>query len=420
MSGEKITPTVDDYGWTMFVSVMDMKLSPADEEFRKMVRDFLATELSEEFRDAGRKRTSLWQDIRYGMDWQRILHAKGWAAPDWPVEYGGTGWSMVERYVFAQECARADAPALIPMSLKMCGPMLIGYGSAAQKAFYLPRILSGEDIWCQGYSEPGAGSDLASLKTAAVADGDDYIVNGSKIWTSYAQHADMMFALVRTSSEGKPQSGISFLLIDMKTPGIAVEPIINIAGVHEFNQVFFDDVRVPQANRVGDENDGWSVAKYLLEFERFSMGSVEIRRTLDQIEALAELTPVDGEALMNEPSFRQKLARLRVEIVALEASEQRVLASFSAGKRPGPVSSLLNVQHSETQQRADMLGVEAAAYYANPYQPRALEPGHNEPPVGPTQAITLVPMYLSNRMKTIAGGSSEIQRNIVAKAMLGL
>jgi len=399
---------------------MDMTLSPADEAFRATVCEFLDTALTDELREAGRKRTSLWQDIDSAMAWQRILHAKGWAAPDWPKEYGGTDWTLVQRYIFARECVRAEAPALVPMSLKMCGPMLIGYGTAAQKAHYLPRILNGEDIWCQGYSEPGSGSDLASLSTIAVSDGDDYIVNGSKIWTSYAQHANMMFALVRTSTEGKKQEGISFLLIDMSTSGITVEPIINLEGVHELNQVFFDDVRVPKANRVGEENDGWSVAKYLLQFERFSMGSVELRRVLEKIEALARLTRADGAVLAEEPDFMRRLAALQVDAIALEVSEQRVLSSLSAGKPPGAVSSLLNPQHAETLQRADELGVEAAAYYAWPQQPEALELGVNRPPVGPELAVTLMPSYLSNRMRTIAGGSSEIQRNIVAKAILGL
>ena len=218
---------------------MEAVLSAADEAFRQEIRDFLAEALTDDLREAGRKRTSLWQEINSAMNWQKILHTRGWVAPDWPIEYGGTNWTLSQRYIFAQECARAEAPALVPMSLRMCGPMLIGYGTEEQKAHWLPRILSGEDIWCQGYSEPGSGSDLASLSTSAVSDGDDYIINGSKIWTSYAQFANMMFALVRTSNEGKVQQGISFLLIDMHAPGVTVEPIINLEGVHEFNQVFF-------------------------------------------------------------------------------------------------------------------------------------------------------------------------------------
>jgi len=399
---------------------MDMTLSPADEEFRQMVRAWLDQAMTPELRDGARKRTSLWQDIETSMAWQKILHAKGWAAPDWPAEHGGTGWSIIQRYIFAQECVRAETPGLIPMSLKMCGPMLIGHGTEAQKAYYLPRILSGEDIWCQGYSEPGSGSDLASLRTMAVGDGDDYIVNGTKIWTSYAQHANMMFALVRTSSEGKQQEGISFLLIDMATPGVTVKPIINLAGVHELNQVFFDDVRVPKANRVGPENGGWTVAKYLLEFERFGMGSIEINRTLEKVEALARITPAEDGTLDSDPAFAAKLSQLRTANLSLEMTEKRVMASLSSGRPPGAASSFVNVLSAEVTQRADELGVEACGYFAAPWQPEALELGANRPPVGPESAVPLLPTCLSNRMRTIAGGSSEIQRNIVAKAILGL
>jgi len=390
-----------------------------DERFRQDVRQFLEERLTPELREAGRKRTSLWQEINSAMTWQRILHEKGWVAPDWPEEYGGTDWSLSQHYIFAQECAHADAPLLIPMSLKMCGPMLIGYGTEEQKAYYLPRILSGEDIWCQGYSEPSSGSDLATLKTSAISAGDDYIVNGSKIWTSYAHLANKMFALVRTSTQGKVQQGISFLLIDMDTPGITVEPIINLEGVHEFNQVFFNDVRVPKINRVGKENDGWSVAKYLLEFERFGMSSVELRRILDRTERLAVLIPANGTALAHDAQYRTKINRLKVECEAIEGSEQRVLANLNAGERPGSVSSLLNAKSAETLQRADTLAIEVAAYYGMPYQPEALAVGGLSP-VGPEMTIPLMPSYLSNRMRTIAGGSSEIQRNIVAKAILRL
>ena len=399
---------------------MEIKLSSRDQEFRFEVQTFLEDNLTPELREGADKRTSLWQDVETSMAWQRILHKKGWAAPEWPVEYGGTSWSLVQRYVFAQESARSGAPALLPMSLRMCGPMLIGYGTAEQKAYYLPRILSGEDFWCQGYSEPGAGSDLASLSTFAASDGEDYVVNGTKIWTSCAQHADMMFALVRTRKGGKKQEGITFLMIAMTLPGITVRPIINIAGVHELNQVFFEEVRVPKANRVGKENDGWTVAKYLLEFERFAMASVEIRRTLDRVETLAGVTPIAGGVLNGDPNFRSKLAKLKIETSVLEASERRVLAKLSAGDSPGTVSSLVRVQGAELLQRADMLGVEALGYYSAPFQPEVLEIGVNQPPVGPREGVTFVPMYLSNRMKTIAGGSSEVQRNIVAKAILGL
>lgn len=399
---------------------MQLSLSTEDQLFQSQVRAFLQEALTPELREAGRKRTSLWQEINSSMQWQRALHAKGWVAPEWPVEYGGTNWSLSQRYIFARECALAEAPALVPMSLRMCGPMLIGHGTDAQKAHYLPRILSGEDIWCQGYSEPGSGSDLASLKTSALSDGDDYVVNGSKIWTSYAQHANMMFALVRTSNEGKVQQGISFLLIEMDSPGVRVEPIINLEGTHEFNQVFFDDVRVPKSNRVGAENNGWSVAKYLLEFERFTMSSAELRRVFDKITALARITCADGTTLDRDVHFQDKLHKLEIECLALEGAEQRVLSSLSTGNSPGPVSSVTNTLAAELLQRADELGIEVAAYYGLPYQPEALMVGTLDAPIGPQEAITLMPSYLSNRMKTIAGGSSEIQRNIIAKNILGL
>ncbi|MBT5684355.1 MAG: acyl-CoA dehydrogenase [Gammaproteobacteria bacterium] len=398
---------------------MDSQFSTADEAFRGEVRSFLNENLSEELREAGRKKTSIWQENNSAMAWQKLLFDKGWAAPEWPAEYGGTDWSLTQRYIFSQECARAETPGISPMGLKMCGPMLIGYGTEEQKNYYLPRILSGEHIWCQGYSEPGAGSDLASLKTFAGSDGDDYIVNGTKIWTSFAQHSNMMFALVRTSTEGKVQQGISFLLIDMATPGIKIEPIINLEGSHELNQVFFDDVRVPKANRVGKENDGWSVAKYLLEFERFSISSIELRRLINRTRRLANETVTTGNSLSSDPAFLKKLAQLEINALAMETSEQRVLANLSAGNRPGSVSSVLNAISAETLQKADELAIEVAAYYGLPYQPVALEVG-GPSPIGSAITLPLMPSYMNNRMRTIAGGSAEVQRNIVAKAILEL
>ena len=395
---------------------MNNAFSPADEAFRAEIRVFLESVLTDEIREAGRKKTSIWQEPVSANAWQQILYKKGWLVPDWPVEYGGTGWSLTQRYIFAQECARYETPGISPMGLKMCGPMLIGYGSEEQKSYYLPRILSGEHIWCQGYSEPGSGSDLASLKTSAVSDGDDYVVNGTKIWTSFAQHANMMFALVRTSSEGKVQQGISFLLIDMTSPGITVKPIINLEGSHELNQVFFDNVRVPKANRVGQENQGWSVAKYLLQFERFSMASIELRRLLTRAERMIQLNEYTHAP---DSEIRDKIASLEIECAAIEASEQRVLVQLNAGETPGSVSSVLNAVSSETLQRADELGVEIAAYYALPYQPGALVVG-GDAPIGEEVLLPVVPGFLNNRMRTIAGGSAEIQRNIVAKSILGL
>ena len=398
---------------------MKITVSAEDEAFRDEVRRFLDENLTDELREAGRKKTSVWQEPESAAAWQALLYEKGWLVPDWPVEYGGTDWSLQQRYIFAQECARAETPGISPMGLRMCGPMLIGYGTEEQKAYYLPRMLSGEHIWCQGYSEPGAGSDLASLKTAAVPDGDDYVVNGTKIWTSFAQHANMIFALVRTSTEGRVQQGISFLLIDMATPGITVKPIINLEGSHELNQVFFDNVRVPKTNRVGNENEGWTVAKYLLQFERFSMSSVELRRQLARVERLAAATPTGNGLLADDRHFRQRVADLEIRCEAMEIAEQRVLAELDAGKTPGTVSSVLNAVSSETLQAAEEFGIEVAAYYGLPFQLPAMDVGGPDP-IGSELTLPMMPTFLNNRMRTIAGGSAEVQRNIVSKAILGL
>ncbi|MBO6658995.1 MAG: acyl-CoA dehydrogenase family protein [Pseudomonadales bacterium] len=397
-----------------------MTQEPSLEAFRQEVRAWLEEALTPELKEAGLKKTSVWQEINSAIEWQKTLHRQGWGAPDWPEEYGGTGWSLEQRYVFAEECARANTPGLVPMGVKMCAPMLIGYGTDEQKARYLPRILDGTDMWCQGYSEPGSGSDLASLKTMAVSDGDDYIINGTKIWTSYAQHSNMMFALVRTSTEGIPQKGISFILIDMATPGITIEPIINLEGTHELNQVFFDDVRVPKTNRVGAENEGWTVAKYLLQFERTSMSSIELRRQLQRIERVASQTGMDGRTLADDGDFQRQLSELKIDAMAMEVSEKRVLADLSDGKAPGPVSSLLNFVGSETLQRAEVFAVQTLGYYGIPYELARLEIGYNGPPLGPDDAMPILGAYLNARARTIAGGSSQVQRNIVAKAMLGM
>lgn len=391
----------------------------SDQAFRQEVQTFLDSSLTDELREAGRKKTSIWQEPASASAWQKILFDKGWLVPDWPEAYGGTNWSLTQRYIFAQECARYDTPGISPMGLKMCGPMLIGYGSEQQKSKYLPRILSGEDIWCQGYSEPGAGSDLASLKTAAVSDGDDYIVSGTKIWTSFAQHANMIFALVRTSTTGKVQQGISFLLIDMTSPGISIRPIINLEGSHELNEVFFDHVRVPKENRVGRENDGWSVAKYLLQFERLSMSSIELRRLLNRARYMATQTLENGTRVLDSLTLQRKLNLLEVNCQAMEASEMRVLNQLNAADTPGTVSSVLNAASSQTLQLADELSVEVCAYYNLPYQPDALKVG-GVSAIGPEFALPIMPSFLNNRMRTIAGGSSEVQRNIIAKAILGL
>jgi alkylation response protein AidB-like acyl-CoA dehydrogenase len=400
---------------------LNLELSPEEGAFRDEVRAFLDTALTPELRAAGQRTTSVFTDKRYSIEWQRILHAKGWVAPSWPKEYGGTGWNEMQRYIFARECARAGAPGLAPMGLRMVAPAIMRFGTAEQKAHYLPRILSGEDYWCQGYSEPGSGSDLASLQLRATSDGNDYILNGSKIWTTHAQWADRIFCLVRTRADGKPQAGITFLLIDMKTPGISVKPIITLAGEHEVNQVFFDDVRVPKANRLGEENQGWTVAKYLLEFERGGGSAAGLKVSLARIRAIAETEPGDdGCMLIENSSFSSKLAAVEIVIEAVEMTEHRVMCAFSAGANPGPASSMLKAQGTEAMQRLDELAIEACARYATVEQSEARKVGSNVTPVGPAHSLFAMPRYLNNRAASIYGGSNEIQRNIIAQLVLGL
>ncbi|HYE47811.1 MAG TPA: acyl-CoA dehydrogenase family protein [Caulobacter sp.] len=399
---------------------MDLNLSARDLVFRDEVRAFLSEALPPRLAEVGRRMTSVFVEPRYSLEWQRILHAKGWVAPAWPVEYGGCGWDEMQRAIFAAECARAGAPGLAPMGLKMVGPCIMRYGTPEQKAHYLPRILSGEDYWCQGYSEPGSGSDLASLQMRADSDGEDYVLNGSKIWTTHAQHANRMFCLVRTRFEGKPQQGITFLLLDMATPGIAVKPIITLAGEHEVNQVFFDNVRVPKSGRLGEENDGWTVAKYLLEFERGGGSAPGLKVSLARIRAMAAAEGSDYGSLLDEPHFRARLAEAAIALEAIEMTEHRVLAALSGGKNPGPASSMLKTQGTEAMQRLDELAVLAANHYAAVHQPQAREPGSNLEPIGPDHSLTAMPRYLNNRAGSIYGGSNEIQRDIMARLLLRL
>jgi acyl-CoA dehydrogenase len=400
---------------------MDLELTAADLAFQAEVRAFLAESLTPELRAAGRLATSVFIDRQYSIAWQRILHARGWAAPSWPVEYGGPGWNEMQRYVFAIECARAGAPSLSPMGLRMVGPCIMRYGSAEQKAFYLPRILSGEDYWCQGYSEPGSGSDLASLQLRAEADGDDYVLNGSKIWTTHAHWANRMFLLARTRFDGKPQGGITFLLMDMAAPGLSVKPIITLAGEHEVNQVFFDDVRVPKANRLGEENAGWTVAKYLLEFERGGGSAAGLQVSLRRLRAMAEAERSDaGGALIEDADLRARLAAAEIAVTAIEVTEHRVMSALASGKPPGPASSMLKTQGTEAMQRIDELAIEIAAHYAAVDQPQARAPGSNVAPVGPDHSLVAMARYLNNRAGSIYGGSNEIQRDIMARLVLGL
>ncbi|HZZ89832.1 MAG TPA: acyl-CoA dehydrogenase family protein [Caulobacteraceae bacterium] len=398
---------------------MDLDLDAKALAFRDEVRAFLDAELTDELRRAARRATSVFTEPQFSLPWQRILHRRGWVAPSWPKAYGGTGWDETQRYVFAAECARAGAPGLAPMGLRMVAPVIMSYGTAEQKAELLPRILSGEDYWCQGYSEPGAGSDLAALQLAATRDGEDYVLTGSKIWTTHAHHANRMFCLVRTRREGKPQAGITFLLLDMATPGISVRPLITLAGDHEVNQVFFDAVRVPAANRLGQENDGWTVAKALLEFERGGGGSPGLRVALERLVTLASIDDGVGRPI-DQPGFRRKLAEIGVRLDALEISELRILTSLSAGQSPGAVSSIMKVQTTELMQAIDELALQALGTYAAVQQTEARAPDANIDFVGPEAGLTVTPRYLNDRAGSIYGGSNEIQRNIVARLILGL
>jgi len=379
------------------IAGMDTLNDTALAEFRAEVRDFLDANLTGELRDGAARATSVFVDPSVTLPWQAILHARGWAAPDWPAEHGGPGWDDMQRYIFAAECARAGAPSLAPMGLKMVAPVIMHYGTPEQKAHYLPRILSGEDYWCQGFSEPGAGSDLASLQLRAVPDGDDYVLNGSKIWTTHAHFANRMFCLVRTSSEGKPQAGISFLLLDMASPGITVKPIRTLGGDHEFNQVFFDDVRVPQANRLGAENEGWSVAKHLLTFERGGKYAPPLLEKLDKLRRSDGLDAV----------LSARLTREAVSLRALQALEMKAMRG--AGGSPALYASVLKVLGTEAMQRLDVLACEIEG-------PEGWARGD-----GQTRAdlAVAVPRYLNDRAASIYAGSNEIQRDLISRLVLG-
>ena len=395
---------------------MDLDFLPEHAEFRKEVRDWIAANYPAETRrkqDAGEHLGK--EDI---LAWHRILHNKGWLTPSWPVEYGGTGWDSVRKYIFSEELARAQT-SQTSFGLGMIGPVLYTFATPEQKEKFLPGTMNGDIWWCQGYSEPGAGSDLAGLSTRAVRDGDHYIVNGQKTWTTQGHFADWGFFLVRTDPDAKKQEGISFLLIDMTSPGITVRPIITIEGGHEVNDVFLDNVRVPVANLIGEENKGWTVAKYLLGHERTGIACVaRSKRGIERLRELAagELAD-DAQPLINDSDFRRKVAELEVDLAALEYTELRSLASESKGKGPGPEASLLKVKGTEVGQRLTELTLEAAAHYGAPY---ARGMGGNIGPIGPDYAGKAAPTYFNMRKTSIFGGSNEIQRNIIAKAVLGL
>ena len=399
---------------------MNIEFSDKHEAFREEVRAFLDSELPDNLRDAERHRPGVFLDYEYNNRWHRILYAKGWVAPAWPREYGGTGWDLAQRYIWSVESSLAEAPSLFPTGLAMCGPMLIGHGSRQQKATYLPRILSGEDYWCQGYSEPGAGSDLASLQLRAESDGNDYVLNGTKIWTSHAHIANRMFCLVRTRNSGKPQAGITFLLFDMDTPGITVEPILFASGTHEVNQVFFDGVRVPKANTVGREHQGWTVAKYLLEFERGGAGSARSEAAIKRIRKLAGTLDASGHALLDDPAFKRKLTAAEIKLNGVKYTELRLMAALSKGESPGPESSILKNCGADVGQRLTELALEALSHHIAPDQQDAWQPGRNLDVIGSADGFSVFPRYFNARASSIAGGTNEVQKNIVAKLVLGL
>jgi acyl-CoA dehydrogenase len=398
---------------------MDLSFSKEELAFRDEVRDFIAKNLSEDAKRGQRMSPSAIPEKPVFESWHAALYKRGWVAPYWPKEHGGASWTPAQRYIFESECSRAGAPRLLPFGIHMVGPVIMKFGSQVQKDFYLPRILSGEDYWCQGYSEPGSGSDLASLKTRAVRDGDNYVVNGTKIWTTHAHFADRMFALVRTSDTPKRQEGISFLLIDMKTPGISIRPILTIGGDHEVNQVFFDDVRVPVENRVGEENKGWTYAKYLLEFERGAgFRATGLRR---QVKELRELIARDGAgSVADDDSIATRMSEIEIDIDAIEIIELKLLSDVQAGRNPGPISSVLKLRGTEVFQAITRLGVDVIGYNALVWEPRRPLYGLNEPAVLPEEELAILPAHLDGRAHTIFGGTSEIQHEIIAKQMLGI
>jgi alkylation response protein AidB-like acyl-CoA dehydrogenase len=396
---------------------MDLTYTGDDLAFRDQVRAFLEAELPADLRHNVHNHLRLHKEDY--VRWHRILARQGWVAPGWPREFGGPGWTPVQRHIFEEECARAGTPPILPFGVNMVAPVIMAFGSQAQKDHYLPRILSCEDWWCQGYSEPGAGSDLASLNTTAVRDGDHYVVNGQKTWTTLAQHADMIFCLVRTDPTVRKQEGISFLLIDMHAPGVTVRPIIMLDEDHEVNEVFFDNVRVPVSNLVGQENKGWTYAKYLLGHERTGIAAVgRSKRELARLKTLARREQKNGAPLLRDPLFAAKVAELEIELMALEMTVLRVLAD--ADKAPGPEASVLKVRGTEIQQRLSELMVEAAGPLALPFDAAYLEGEREHSVIDDDFAAPLLPHYFNYRKTSIYGGSNEIQRNIISQMILGL
>lgn len=388
--------------------------------FREEVRAFLNEQLTDDLRRKVMDHQRLTKEDF--LRWHHILYEKGWVAPNWPFEYGGAAWSLEKRNVFDEECALAGAPETMPFGLRMVAPVLMTYGTEWQKQHFVPRILSGEDWWCQGYSEPGAGSDLASLKTRARREGDHYIINGQKTWTSYAQYADMMFCLARTNPESKPQAGISFFLIDMRRPGVSLRPIRTLDGGDEVNEVFLDNVAVPVTHLVGEENQGWTYAKYLLSHERFGAARVgRAKRELANLQRLAASREIDGRPLAEDPVFAQTLARLEIDTLALEHTNLRLIARDQSGAGHGAEASILKLMGSTLAQQISAALVEVADLHGLAYQPDSLGRDYAAGDPTPTEELEAMPgFYLNLRKISIYGGTDEVQKNIIAKLALGL
>lgn len=403
---------------------MDLKFTKEELDFQNEVKDWIKENYPEDMKLRYMNSPNGHITRQEHMKWQQALHEKGWAGINWPKEFGGAEFSAAQKYLFNKEMSAAHAPSVVAFGEKMVAPVIMAFGNEDQKNKYLPDILASKVWWCQGYSEPGSGSDLASLKTKAEDKGDHYLVNGAKTWTTLAQYADMIFCLVRTSQEDIPQKGISFLLIDMHSPGIEVQPINTLdntpVGHHEINTVFFQDVKVPKENLIGEEGKGWTYAKYLLEFERGNGYSSELYSQLGRVRTIAKNVNLGEKSLAEDEDFLSKLSVLEIQINTMEATELRILGSLSAGQNVGPESSLLKTRGTEIGQEITELAVEVVDYYALPFNNPGPESGHNEPPIGSSFANYSAPRYFNNRKTTIYAGSNEIQRNIMAKLVLGL
>ena len=398
---------------------MNLNFSPEEISFQEEVRDFLKQELTQDLVNAAKHASAVFTEKEVAMKWQKKLANKGWLVPSWPEEYGGTNWTQTQRYIFSSECAKAGAPNLIPMGLAMIGPLLLGKGTKEQKDYYIPRIISGEDYWCQGYSEPGAGSDLASLQCKAERVGDEYVINGTKIWTTHAHLANKIFCLVRTDNSGKNQEGITFLMLDMNQPGVKVEPILTMAKDHDFNQVVFTDAVAKVSDRIGEENQGWSVAKYLLEFERSGgIGGSKSLSDLDFIRRLIKKISSTHTDSSFADTYNTKVAELEIKALSIQYTSLRILSSLTKGNSPGPESSMMKTLVTDLEQEISELTLEVIGYYGIPFQDTSL--GSNKPAIGDEDYRSIAGKYQNLRATTIYGGSNEIQRNIMAKAVLGL